>query len=326
MSGKFFITPKTDLKKDLILDDVAVKGGTHQIVRINAGKLPSDNRINVLAHVYNSGIPGPVLLILAGVHGDEINGIEIVRRAVEEEFFKNLQQGSVIAIPLLNIYGFINYSRDVPDGKDVNRSFPGSLDGSLAARVAFIVTKKILPLADFIIDFHTGGRNHYNYPQARFTKGDKASEELARLFGAPYILSNAPISHSLRKVAHEALKPLVVFEGGENQRYDGFSIEHGLKGLKRVMAAKGMIAEELAPARKVIVMRRSLWLRAPWSGMFRCHKPAGQRIVEGEPLGSINDPFGTEKIRIYAPRNGHILGHTNAPVVNQGDALFHIGY
>jgi predicted deacylase len=314
------------MSKHFIINGTAIIPGQEVTLRLPVGSLPSGNRIYIKGHIYRSLNPGPVMLALGGVHGDEINGIEIVRRAVEEEFFKNLQQGSVIAIPLLNIYGFINYSRDVPDGKDVNRSFPGSLDGSLAARVAFIVTKKILPLADFIIDFHTGGRNHYNYPQARFTKGDKASEELARLFGAPYILSNAPISHSLRKVAHEALKPLVVFEGGENQRYDGFSIEHGLKGLKRVMAAKGMIAEELAPARKVIVMRRSLWLRAPWSGMFRCHKPAGQRIVEGEPLGSINDPFGTEKIRIYAPRNGHILGHTNAPVVNQGDALFHIGY
>jgi len=315
------------MSKHFVINGTTIIPGQEVTLRLPVGSLPSGNRINIKGHIYRSLNPGPVMLALGGVHGDEINGIEIVRRAVEEAFFKNLLQGSVIAIPLLNLYGFINYSRDVPDGKDVNRSFPGSLDGSLAARVAFIVTKKILPLADFIIDFHTGGRNHYNYPQTRFTKGDKASEELARIFGAPYILSNAPISHSLRKVAHEAQKPLVVFEGGENQRYDGFSIEHGLKGLKRVMAAKGMIAEELgAPIRKPTVMRRSLWLRAPWSGMFRCHKPAGQRIVEGEPLGSINDPFGTEKIRIYAPRNGHILGHTNAPVVNQGDALFHIGY
>lgn len=315
------------MSKHFVINGTTIIPGQEVTLRLPVGSLPSGNRIYIKGHIYRSLNPGPVMLALGGVHGDEINGIEIVRRAVEEEYFKNLQQGSVIAIPLLNIYGFINYSRDVPDGKDVNRSFPGSLDGSLAARVAFIVTKKILPLADFIIDFHTGGRNHYNYPQARFTKGDKASEELARLFGAPYILSNAPISHSLRKVAHEALKPLVVFEGGENQRYDGFSIEYGLKGLKRVMAAKGMIAEELAPPiRKPTVMRRSLWLRSPWSGMFRCHKPAGHRIVEGEPLGSINDPFGTEKIRIYAPRNGHLLGHTNAPVVNQGDALFHIGY
>ncbi len=315
------------MSKHFVINGTTIIPGQDLTLRLPVGSLPSGNRIYIKGHIYRSLNPGPVMLALGGVHGDEINGIEIVRRAVEEEIFKNLQFGSVIAIPLLNIYGFINYSRDVPDGKDVNRSFPGSLDGSLAARVARSLTKKILPLSDFIIDFHTGGRNHYNYPQVRFTKGDKSSEELARMFGAPFMLSNAAITHSLRKVAQEAKKPLIVFEGGENLRYDGFSIDHGLKGMKRVMAAKGMILEDpgLGTTKSTLV-KRSFWLRAPWSGMLRCYKPAGQRVGEGEPLGSINDPFGTEKIRIYAPRDGFILGHNNAPVVNQGDALFHIGY
>jgi len=313
------------MNKDFVINGTTIKSGEEVTLRLPVGSLPSGNRIYIKAHVYRSEMPGPVMLALGGVHGDEVNGIEIVRKAVETGLFKNLLQGSVIAIPLLNIHGFIYYSRDVPDGKDVNRSFPGTLDGSLAARVARSLTKKILPLADFVLDFHTGGRNHYNHPQVRFTKGDKQSEELARLFGAPYMLSNSPISHSLRKVALEAKKPLLVYEGGENLRYDGFAIEHGLKGMKRVMISKGLIGGETEKAQTKL-LRRSAWLRAPWAGIFHCYKPAGLRIIEGEPLGSINDPFGTEKVRIYAPRSGHILGHSNAPVVNQGDALFHIGY
>jgi len=156
------------------MDNITIQGqdfppGSSGMVRINAGRLPSGNRISIFTYIFRSKNPGPTALILGGMHGDEINGVEIVSRTISDNFFGNLSSGSVIVIPLLNIFGFINYSRDVPDGKDVNRSFPGNMNGSLASRVARMITKKILPLIDFGIDFHTGAKDHWNYPQIRYS-------------------------------------------------------------------------------------------------------------------------------------------------------------
>lgn len=268
---------------------------------------------------------GPTLCITAGIHGDEINGVEIVRRTIAHGYFEQLQRGSVIAIPLLNVYGFINFSREVPDGKDVNRSFPGNLKGSLASRVARTLTKKVLPLIDFGVDFHTGGRNHYNFPQVRYTKNDPKAGELAAQFAAPFTLGKSPLAKSLRKVARDAGKPILVYEGGENQRFDGFSIEKGLAGLRRVLAAQDMIAEKVEPE-DTLYFTQTTWIRAARAGLFRWSKRSGHAIRRGEPLGVINDPYGMDEIPVVAPRDGYIVGHNNAPVVSTGDALFHVAY
>ncbi|MCB9279102.1 MAG: succinylglutamate desuccinylase/aspartoacylase family protein [Lewinellaceae bacterium] len=310
----------------MIIHNTAILPGQQATIRIPVGQLPSGNKISIRAHVYRGPDPGPVMLALGGVHGDEINGVEILRRAIHLGYFEQIRRGAVIAIPLLNIYGFINYSRDVPDGKDVNRSFPGNAQGSLASRVARLLTRKILPNIDFGIDFHTGGRNHYNFPQIRFTKGDPKALELATQFGAPFSLSSKPISKSFRKAALDKGKTIIVFEGGENLRYDGVSISTALEGLNRVMAGQGLIDQD-APASRGRILPENEWIRAPKAGMFLWQKCSGQPIVKGEPLGLLNDPFGEEpSTRIYAPRDGFIIGHNNAPVVSPGDALYHIGY
>ena len=228
----------------IIIDNETIMPGEDRIVRISVGRIPSDNRIYVYAHVYRSINPGPVLLVQGGVHGDEIKGVEIVRRAIEEKYFSKIKCGTVIAIPLLNIYGFINFSRDVPDGKDVNRSFPGSLLGSLASRVARVLTKKILPYVNLAIDYHTGGSSRYNYPQIRYSKTDKKAEELAKIFGAPFLVEKPYITKSFRKSAKDMNIPAIVFEGGESVRLDGLSIENGLKGMRRVMSALHMTDEK----------------------------------------------------------------------------------
>ena len=307
------------------IHNITIDPGTQQIVKVHIGRLPSDTRIHINIHVFRSEEPGPTMLVLAGVHGDEINGVEIVRRTIAGRFFDQVERGTVIVIPLLNVYGFINFSREVPDGKDVNRSFPGSLNGSLASRVARTLTKKVLPHIDFGVDFHTGGRSNYNYPQIRYTEGDPAAYELAEAFGAPYLLANRAITKSLRRVAYKKGKPIIVYEGGENARFDGFSIEQGLAGLRRLMIAKGMIPGKVEHANS-IHFSQSSWLRAGKSGLFRWQKNSGHAIRKGEPLGVINDPYGIDEIPIIAPRNGYIIGHNNAPVVNTGDALFHIAY
>ena len=308
----------------MVIHKQTIEPGENKLIKIMVGRLPSDTRIDMYLHVSRSVNEGPTVLLMGGVHGDEINGVEIVRRVISYGIGDNLQRGTLISIPVLNIYGFNNFSRDVPDGKDVNRSFPGSLTGSLASRVARLFTKNILPLIDFGIDFHTGGHNHYNYPQIRFTKGHEESKQLADTFAAPITISTKTIPKSLRKAALDAGKPIIVYEGGENLRFDGVCIEKGLAGIQRVLAAHEMLPSAPAPEKSVFVEKRT-WLRAKRPGMFRWWKQSGQMVVKGEPLGVINDPYGQDEISVRAPRDGHIIGHNNAPVVGQGDALFHIG-
>lgn len=311
---------------DLIINNQRVELGEETILKISVGKLPSGTRISLNLHVYRAHQPGPTLLVLGGVHGDEINGIETVRRAISEQTFENLNVGSIIAIPILNIYGFINFSRDVPDGKDVNRSFPGNNRGSLASRVARTLTKSILPAVDIIVDYHTGGSNRYNYPQIRYTKGDDGSFNLAKEFAAPYLLEKPVIPKSLRKTARDLGIPIVVFEGGESLRLDALSIDMGLTGLKRLMFSLGMTDEQPEVFHNIYNLKKSVWLRANTSGILSLTKTSGQSVVKGEPLGVIHDPFGRTRAAVNATRTGYIVGHTNSPVVNQGDAIFHIGY
>jgi uncharacterized protein len=307
------------------IQNTKIEPGQHQLIRLPVGRLPSDTKIYLNVHVYRSTEPGPVVLVMAGVHGDEINSVEIVRRTIASRMFENLQRGSVIAIPLLNVYGFNNFSRDVPDGKDVNRSFPGSARGSMAARVAHVFTKNILPLTDFGVDFHTGGNNNYNYPQIRYTAGDTRSRELAGAFAAPFTIGSKPIAKSLRKTALTAGKPIIVFEGGENLRFDGFSIEKGLAGIRRLLHAQGMLPEAPPPEASILIENRT-WLRAARPGIFRWSKQSGQRVRTGEPLAVINDPYGQDEIPVVATKDSYIIGHNNNPVVGIGDALFHLGW
>lgn len=310
----------------LIVNKKKIYPGETQIIKLNVARLPSGNVISLRIHVYRSANPGPVMLVMGGVHGDEINGVEIVRRTIQQGLFENLICGSVIAIPLLNIYGFINFSRDVTEGKDVNRAFPGNMSGSLASRVAATLTKHVLPAIDFGVDFHSGGGSRYNYPQIRFSKGDFKAEELARAFAAPYLLRKTSIQKSLRKVAMGLEKPILIYEGGESLRFDGLSIENGLAGLKRIMHAHGMIETAPAPFAAPKIFNKTSWLRASRSGIFLWWKQSGIKVNAGEPLGIIHDLYGENSVRVFAHRSGYIIGHNNAPVVSQGDALFHIGY
>lgn len=315
-----------DHKDPIKIDNVSVALGQAETFKIIVGRTPSDNQITITTHVYRSKNPGPTLLLLGGVHGDEINGIEIVNQLVMEDEFDHIDCGTVIAIPLLNVFGFNNLSRDVPDGKDVNRSFPGSSGGSLASRVASTITRKILPYVDYAVDCHTGGSARYNYPQIRYTKGVPEAEELAKVFAAPYSLEQSTIPNSFRRVAKEMNIPTLVFEGGESIRLCGFSIQKGKEGIRRILEhlghKKNDIEEEIP---QTTFINKSSWIRATQAGIFIWSKSSGHFVRKGEPIGIIKNPYGTKHITIFSKYNGHIVGHNNASVVNQGDALFHIG-
>jgi len=301
--------------------------GDKTVIGLNVGSLPSDTKIYINVFVFRGEEPGPIVMFLGGVHGDEINGIEIVRRSIESGVFKQVTKGTIIAIPLLNVFGFINFSRDVRDGKDVNRSFPGNSLGSLASRVANALTNEILPTIDFGIDFHTGGAGKFNFPQVRYTKGSKESFELAKVFGAPYILEKPVINKSLRKVAGRMNIPMIVYEAGESQRLDGAGINIGFDGVLSILRAHKMIDPGKAVVfKKQILIRKSAWIRASASGIFTWTKKSGDFVESGEPLGTIKDLFVSSEVIIASEKPGYIVGHTNTPVVSHGDALFHIGY
>jgi len=306
------------------LNGLAIHPGERVLTRLVISKLPSGTVIDVPVHVLRAAAPGPTLLLMGGMHGDEVNGIETIRRLVRRELLMPLR-GSVIAIPILNIYGFLNFSRDVPDGKDVNRSFPGFPRGSLAGRVAHRFMREIMPLIDYGIDFHTGGAQRANFPQVRALLGvDPAVDAMAGAFGAPFTLHAGLRGGSLREAAHELGKRIIVYETGESLRLDEPGIEEAVAGTLRVMHHLDMGPEAPAPARPSVICRRHTWLRARFAGLFRAHVENGQFVEKGQIYGSVADPYGQQTVRLESPVSGYVIGLNYMPVVNQGDALLHI--
>lgn len=310
---------------DFIINGVNVAPGKNQMINFNVARLPSGTHIDLPVYVYRSKNPGPTVLLMGGLHGDEVNGIEIIRRLIFDDYLESLEKGNVIAIPILNIYGFLNFSRQVPDGKDINRSFPGSSTGSLASRVAHFLTQKILPLANYGIDFHTGGASRHNFPQIRYALKDPKTAELAQAFAAPVKLISPLIDKSLRKTARKKRIPFLVYEGGEAMRIDEFSIQEAIEGTERVLHHLGMKNQSTKQSYNQVFCDKSYWVRAKSSGVFILHATSGQFIEKGDLLGTISDPFGNFRVKVKSPYNGYIIGHNNMPVINQGDALFHIG-
>lgn len=313
--------------RDIIIGKEAVAPGEKKLLKISIDRLPTGTLIDIPVYVFNAKKPGPTLLIQAGLHGDEINGIEIVRRMLQQKRF-NIRKGAVIAVPILNIFGFIHFSRDVPDGKDVNRSFPGKKTGSMASRIAYHYTSQILKQMDYGIDLHTGGAQRHNYPQTRFTEEDEYSKSLAEIFNAPFTFPSRLISGSFRKAAYRMGKPTIVFEAGESMRFDDYAILEGMQGVLNVLRTFGMI-NKIEPAYvergKTYLLNDRKWLRAPTAGMFIPEIINGSEVQKGQELGMITDTYAKHRRRIKAPYDGHILCINHQAVVNQGDALFHIG-
>jgi uncharacterized protein len=313
-------------ESNIVLQDQSFAPGDTGSVKLKAGILPSGSEIHTVAHVFRSKNPGPTLLIQGGIHGDEINGVQIITSILEAKTLNKLQSGTVIAIPLVNVFGFNNLNRDLPDGKDVNRSFPGSTGGSMASRVARTLTKHILPYVDYAIDLHTGGADRYNFPQSRYSKSDPISKEMAILFGAPFSVQQPMISHSFRKVATEMGAHTIVYEGGESVRINKTAIDHGINGIIRIMKALHMLPDDMiTPSANTVFIDKTSWIRASQPGMFLWIKKSGDAIKINDTLGIIKDPYGLKSVEVLSKYDGYIIGHNNAAVVNIGDPLFHIG-
>jgi len=298
--------------------------GVTKTIEANIAKLPSHSDIDISITVARSTEPGPVLLLSGGLHGDEINGSEIVRRLIDSDRHIPLK-GTIICIPIINVYGFIHFSRYVPDGKDVNRSFPGNKNGSLASRVAYYLTKNIIPLIDYGIDFHTGGADRTNYPQIRCLMKDEVNTELANVFKARFILDSKFRPKSFRQTASKYGKRILVYEGGESSRFDEFAIKEGMAGALRIMKYLGMADDAPEPTGESLLINSSSWVRSKKSGVFLTEVKNGQLVKKNQVLGTINDPFGGFSNKIKATASGYVIGLNNNPIVHQGDALIHIG-
>jgi hypothetical protein len=272
---------------------------------------------------------GPCILLIGGVHGDETNGVEIVRQIISKGLNKP-KVGTVICIPLLNVFGFLNKTRVFPDGRDLNRVFPGSETGSLASRFAFHIMKEIIPHIDYCIDYHTGGAQRFNFSQIRIDDDDELLE-LAKVFDSPYIVYSQSQERTFRKSMSKLGKKVLLFEGGKSLNLDKKVTEVGVQGAINVMHHLGMNDFSSKISKRTIekpsiIIKTSRWVRAKQSGMYRSYVRVGQKVEKGSVLGSVSDPFGNFEKTFKCTQNGYILNSNHTPVVNQGDALFHIGF
>ncbi|MES2836088.1 MAG: succinylglutamate desuccinylase/aspartoacylase family protein [Bacteroidota bacterium] len=311
--------------KDIIINNRVVKAGEKAEIILNEYRLPSRTVIDIPVYVYRSYVEGPTVLIMAGMHGDEINGIETIRTLIRREDIHSPLRGTIIAIPIVNIVSFINGTRDLPDGKDLNRCFPGSRSGSLGSRIAHDLMNEVLPQIDFGIDFHTGGNKINNYPQIRCVFDDPKNLELGQMFGAPFII-NAPYrDKSFRKEAAKKGKHILVYEAGESMRFTRQAIIEGVNGCLRLLNNLEMAKVEL-PAPQTIVINDSNWIRAKISGIFRTSKKYGTFAEKDEVIGFLADPYGDMELQLKAPQDCFLIGINNQPIVNEGDALIHLGF
>ncbi len=310
----------------LTINGIVFKLGTRTTVELPVGKLYTHAPMTMPVHVVTGKKSGPRLFVSAAIHGDEINGVEIIRRLLKSPALKRLK-GTIIAVPIVNVHGLINHSRYLPDRRDLNRSFPGSEKGSIAARLAHLFMTEIVEQSTHGIDLHTGALHRDNLPQIRANLDDQITEKLAKAFNVPVIISATLRDGSLRESAATHGIPMLLYEAGEALRFDEVSIRAGVKGIINVMRTLNMLPPLRSQSKKVIepiVARSSFWARSPDSGILRAMVALGSQVKKGTLLGMVADPFGESEVAITAAFGGIVIGRTNLPLVNEGDALFHI--
>lgn len=308
------------------INGVYVARGSRATIDLPAGRLYTHAPMTVPVHVVRGKREGPRLFVSAAIHGDEINGVEIIRRVLKLAALSQLR-GTLIAVPIVNVHGFINHSRYLPDRRDLNRSFPGSEKGSLAARIAHLFMDEIVTKSTHGIDLHTGAIHRSNLPQIRANLEDEETRNLAKAFDVPVIISSNLRDGSLREAAAESGIPTLLYESGEALRFDEISIRAGVKGITNVMRELGMLPKRRTvkkAQKEPVVARSSSWVRAGDSGILRTMVPLGGRVKKGTLLGVIADPFGERELQMVSPFSGIVIGRTNLPLVNEGDALYHL--
>ena len=307
-----------------------IPAGKTMQIEMPVVRLYTDTDICMPVHVIRSKNPGPTVFVTAAVHGDELNGIEIVRRLINQKSLR-LSAGTLILVPMVNVYGVLNQSRYMPDRRDLNRCFPGSSKGSLAGIVADKLLSEIISHCQYGIDLHTGAIHRSNLPQIRANLKDEETKALAEAFGVPVLLNASIRDGSLRQAAVENGTKVLLYEAGQALRFDELSIRAGIHGITNVLAKLNMLSQ---PKRKhakktpitPFVANTSSWTRATASGIVSNLKNLGDLVQVGDPLAKIGSPFGEVFDTVRAHRAGIIIGKQNIPLVQEGDAMFHVAY
>lgn len=316
-------------RENFSIADIEVAPGERQSFKIPLGRLYDSTELGVPGQVIHGKKEGPVLFISACIHGDEINGLEVIRRVLKNKRLAELR-GTLIAIPIVNIFGFNNKSRYLPDRRDLNRLFPGQSKGSLGSRLAKLFMDEVVLRSTHGIDIHTGAINRTNLPQIRANLSDSVVKKMARAFNAHVVLDANERDGSLRQAALEAGIPILLFETGEALRFDEPGIRLGVNGILGVMESIGMLPKQKkvmthkVRRSKLIVAQKSYWVRSPQGGVLTLKAPLGKRIHKDEILGHISDPLGLKRITLRAKMDGVIIGKVQVPLVVKGDALVHV--
>jgi hypothetical protein len=304
--------------------------GESVTINMDIARLTTRSKVDVPIIVSRGKTDGPCLLLIGGIHGDETNGIEIVRQIVAAGLHKP-EKGTIICIPLLNVFGFLNQTREFPDGRDLNRMFPGSKTGSSASKFAYHLMTKVIPKVDYCIDYHTGGAQRFNYSQVRINGTDEQTLNLAKVFGAPFIVFSKSQEKTFRNSMVDLGKKVLLFEGGKSLNLDKNVTKVGIQGAINVIHHLGLrdFSSKISKAtidNPIKIIKTSKWIRANHSGMYRSYVSAGQKVEKGVKLGSITDPYGFYEKAFKNPQEGYVLNSNHSPVVIQGDALLHIGF
>ncbi|TDQ63743.1 hypothetical protein ATL17_1751 [Maritalea mobilis] len=299
--------------------------GERRTVDLPVSVLSDHTPVTMSTHVIHGKRPGPSIFVSAAIHGDEVIGVEIVRRVLQSPKLRGLR-GTLICIPIVNAFGFINHSRYLPDRRDLNRCFPGSETGSLAGRLAHLFITEIVKRCDYGIDLHSAASNRDNYPQIRVTPGRPKLTEMAHMFGAPIMLKSKVREGSLREASSMLDCDVLLYEAGGGLRFDEFAVRVGTTGVLRTLHGLGMISgKPIAPSKaKPLHCSGSHWLRSPAGGLLRTYKRCGDTVSDGDILGVVSDPFGEVETPISAHGDGVIIGRSELPIVNEGDAIFHV--
>lgn len=299
--------------------------GTRARVALPVSTLPDHTPVELDIEVIHGKREGPTVFTSAAIHGDEIIGVEILRRLLRTPQLDKLR-GTLLVIPIVNSFGFLTRSRYLPDRRDLNRSFPGTSSGSLAARLAQIFLDDVVARCDFGIDLHSAAIHRTNLPQVRVSSGDAVTARMARDFGAPVILTSTLRDGSLRQEARERGVPVMLYEAGEGLRFDELAVRAGVAGILRVLRGADMLPAKgiRMPRRMPYLCHSSRWLRAPAGGLLRTFRAEGDTVDEGDVLAAIADPFGDREEALIAPSAGLLIGRAVLPVVNEGDAVFHL--
>ena len=305
------------------LGEVDVQPGSRATVDLPVSTLSNHTHVTLPVHVVHGETPGPTMFLSGAIHGDEIQGVEIIRRILTHPALQTLR-GTLLAVPIVNSFGFLNHTRYMPDRRDLNRCFPGSDRGSLASLVADIFFREVVLKSQYGVDFHTAALHRSNLPQVRLAPDEAELLQLAQAFAPPVILISKLRERSLRLSAGEAGVKVLLYEGGEALRFDEHAIDAAVRGTLRVMAHLGMVEPTSRPVGQTVFSDASSWVRAPESGILHTTRRIGDRVGKGEVVGVVADPLGQASLPLFSDWDGIIVGRTNLPLVNRGDAVFHI--